>query len=312
MAHPSARSAPPAVTLLLALLAACTSATGTRQDTAPGERPADLNAAATSSAPIVQQSRRGRPSPPATSLPAAVPSPRPLATPEPPLSPNPSLRSGPVAIDLFADGDFVSQTRVDWCVPASILTMANMIEADASVPDPMPSQAKLDRRARLLSTDRLVGAGSEPEGWAGTLNELGLGPYVVTSEPTRKRAIATAARAIRLTGRPVGLLIWRGAHAWVMSGFEATADPAWTDDFAVTHIRVEDPWFPRSSSLWGNGQSPDSRIAVANLREDFLPWRRPTVRYPEKDGRFVLVLPVSDPTADRARRAASDTYLAGR
>ena len=27
------------------------------------------------------------------------------------------------------------------------------------------------------------------------------------------------------TGRPVGLLVWRGAHSWVLHGYEATADP---------------------------------------------------------------------------------------
>ena len=34
-----------------------------------------------------------------------------------------------------------------------------------------------------------------------------------------------AAKAMRTTGKPVGLLMWRGRHAWVMSGFRATADP---------------------------------------------------------------------------------------
>ena len=34
-----------------------------------------------------------------------------------------------------------------------------------------------------------------------------------------------AARAMESTGRPVGLLVWRGRHAWVMSGFKATKDP---------------------------------------------------------------------------------------
>jgi hypothetical protein len=190
--------------------------------------------------------------------------------------------------------------------------MANMSDRRSPTARSMPSQRELDRLARSLSTDRLVGAGSEPEGWAGALNTLGLGPYVVVSERTREGAIAAAARAIRLTGRPVGLLMWRGAHAWVMSGFEATADPARTDDFVVTHVRVEDAWFPRSSSIWGRGQAPDTRIAVSKLAEDFLPWRRPAVRYVEKDGRFVLVLPVPGASLAQALRSASGAHLAGR
>jgi hypothetical protein len=282
------------------------------QDAPLGERPSDAPAPTPFSAPIVRQSPAGHPSTSATSSPAAAPSPISPAAPEPTSGPDPTARLGPVAIDLFADGDFVSQARADWCVPAAILTMANMIDVRASAAERTPSQAKLDRLARALSTDRLVGAGSEPEGWAGALNHLGLGPYVVTSESTRMDAIATAARALRLTGRPVGLLLWRGAHAWVMSGFEATADPLSTDDFAVTHIRVVDPWFPRWSSIWGPGQAPDARIAVSQLAVDFLPWRRPTVRYPEKDGRFVLVLPVPDSSVGRAPRAGSASYFAGR
>ena len=199
------------------------------------------------------------------------------------------------AIDLYEKGDFVSQARSDWCVPAAIQTMANLSVDGTVRRGSVPSQGRLDRLARSLSSNRLVGPGSEPEGWAGALNKLGFGRYVVVSVRTRDGAIKAAARAMALTRRPVGLLMWRGAHAWVMSGFEATANPATTDDFRVTHVRIVDPWYPRTSSIWGAGQRPDARIAVSRLAADFLPWRRPAVRYAEKDGQFVLVLPVADP-----------------
>lgn len=198
------------------------------------------------------------------------------------------------AIDLYEKGDFVPQARSDWCVPAAIQTMANLTVSGDAADGSVPSQRRLDRLARSLSSDRLVGPGSEPEGWAGALNRLGYGPYVVVSVRTRDGAITAAARAIALTRRPVGLLMWRGAHAWVMSGFEATADPATTDDFRVTHVRIVDPWYPRTSSIWGRGQRPDTRIAVSRLAADFLRWRRPAVAYTEKDGHYVLVLPVAD------------------
>ena len=42
---------------------------------------------------------------------------------------------------------------------------------------------------------------------------------------TLDEALRLAAASIRQTNRPVGLLVWRGRHAWVMSGFKATADP---------------------------------------------------------------------------------------
>ena len=211
---------------------------------------------------------------------------------------DPPPQPGPFAIDLYDKGDFVSQSRVDWCVPASILSMMRMIDLPGE--RAAPTQANLDSLARSLSTSRLRGAGSEPEGWAGSLNRLGYGPYEVRAERTRKAAIATAARALRLTGRPVGLLVWRGAHAWVVSGFRATADPAYTDDFVVTHLSVVDPWYPRVSSIWGPSKSPDARIRMSLVAKDYLAWRRPAVRYREKDGRFVLVVPVADVTAGSA------------
>jgi hypothetical protein len=105
-----------------------------------------------------------------------------------------------------------------------------------------------------------------------------------------------------LTRRPVGLLMWRGAHAWVMSGFEATANPATNERFTVDSIRVVDPWYPRTSSIWGAGQRPDSVIPMSRLSADFLPWRRPAVRYVEKDDQYVLVLPVAGPAAARPAR----------
>ncbi|MDQ3871355.1 MAG: hypothetical protein M3301_07060 [Chloroflexota bacterium] len=195
------------------------------------------------------------------------------------------------AIDLYRRRDFVSQATKDYCVPAAVKTMINMI--GRSPGRATPSQGRIYRLARELSSWRLVGGGAEAEGWAGALNELGYGPYVVRAERTRAGAIETAARALRTTRRPVGLMVWRGAHSWVMSGFRATADPAATGRFRVTHVYVQDPWYPRISSIWGASRPPDALVPARLLTEDYLPFRRPTVRYPEKDGLFVLVLPVS-------------------
>jgi hypothetical protein len=236
-------------------------------------------------------------SPPASpSFTAVAPTVRPPATTrEPAPVPRVTPASDPFAINLYEEGDFVSQATVAWCVPGAILTMANMIDSRPARAVDLPGQGWLDRLARSLSTDRLVGPGSEPEGWAGALTELGYGPYEVRAERTREGALRVAARAMRLTDRPVGLLMWRGAHAWVLSGFEASTDPAATTDFDVTHVWIQDPWHPRTSSIWGPGKPPNTRIAVAKLTEDFLPWRRPAVPYPEKDGRFVVVLPIAPP-----------------
>lgn len=184
----------------------------------------------------------------------------------------------------------MSQATKTYCVPASMQTMMNIIDEGADRESGV--QKDLYTLARNISTDRLRGAGAEPEGWARALDALGYGPYEVDEAPSMRAAITRAARALRLTGKPVGLLMWRGAHAWVMSGFKATADPAYTNDFKVTHVYIEDPWYPRVSSIWGASRPPDALVPASRLGENYLRWRRPAVRYPEKDGLFVLVVPV--------------------
>jgi hypothetical protein len=135
---------------------------------------------------------------------------------------------------------------------------------------------------------------------------------VVVSVRSRGEAIATAARAMALTRRPVGLLMWRGAHAWVMSGFEATANPATADRYAVTSIRVVDPWYPRTSSIWGAGQRPDTVIPVAKLAADFLPGDVPPSATSRRTASYVLVLPVAARSALPPLRPLRGPFLAGR
>ncbi len=120
----------------------------------------------------------------------------------------------------------------------------------------------------------------------------GAGPYGVRSAATIDEALALAASAMASTGRPVGLLMWQGAHAWVMSGFEATADPAVDPAARVTAVRVLDPLYPRIvGAPWGPGPAPDARLSVAQLGRAFVPYR-PHSRSVQLRNRFVLVLPL--------------------
>ena len=115
-------------------------------------------------------------------------------------------------------------------------------------------------------------------------------------------AVRVAADALRRTNRPVGLIVWRGAHAWVMSGFTATADPLVGPDYRITGVYIQDPWYPRVSSIWGPGQQPNSWISIDALKADFLP-RRGGQRHADQAGKYGLVLPVDPPVpAVRARR----------
>ena len=130
---------------------------------------------------------------------------------------------------------------------------------------------------------------------AKALESLGYGRYQGHRDArTRMTAFKAAATAIRLTGRPVALLVWRGAHNWVMSGFRSTADPALGDAFKVTAPPDRGRLVPADQrSIWGASRPPDTLVPVGRMPEDYLPWRRPTGRYPGKDGKFVLIVPVA-------------------
>ncbi len=207
-----------------------------------------------------------------------------------------------VRVDLYAPGDFVSQTNLVQCVGASMQMMLNMIDG---TPDrTAATQRRLFDLARSLR-DPTVSAdprwhGASAAGWAIGLTASGAGPYAVRSAATLAEALSLAASAIARTGRPVGLLVWQGAHAWVMSGFEATSDPA-DRSALVTAVRVLDPLYPRPVvGRWGPGAAPDARLTVAQVGRVFVPYR-PHGRNARLRDRFVLVLPLAPSVPARLR-----------
>ena len=238
---------------------------------------------------------------PAPTLAAVLLSPAPEPEPEPEPEPmvlrlRPRPAPGPFAMDLYRAGDFSHQATKDWCVAGSTQTMMNIMRSgrnDHSV----RTQERIYLQGRRFSPDkrRLGPIGVDLLGWAEVLNREGFGPYVVDGAGTRRAAIRKAARALRITGRPVGLVTWRGAHSWVMSGFTATADPAWREDYEVTAVNIEDTWYPWVSTIWGASRPPGTLVPVGALAEDYLPYLRPRARYPGRDGRFMLILPVLPP-----------------
>lgn len=209
------------------------------------------------------------------------------------------------SINLYRQGDFVSQATPYWCVGASMQMMLNIVGVTDD--DSRAAQEANMEAARALGSNRwqaddeqgaeaaggaLRGAGSS--GWARGLVTLGAGSYVEQAVDGYGPAVAAAVRALRTTGRPVGLIVWRGAHAWVMSGFTATADPLIDPNARVTGVYIQDPWYPRVSSIWGPGQKPNTWISLSALKGDFLP-RRGGGQHANLAGKYVLVVPVNPP-----------------
>jgi hypothetical protein len=225
------------------------------------------------------------------------------------LLPVPATASAkPYAIDLGTRSDFVAQANFVQCVGASMQMMLNMIRpgADCSA----ATQRRLQGLAREWSgpaPDGFERQGASVVGWMVGLNRLGVGPYELVGTDTLDEALLAAARAIRLTGKPVGLLMWHGRHAWVMSGFRATTDPL-SPLVRVTAAVVEDPLYPHGSSTWGPSPSPGASLTPADLGRQFVP-RRSGGRWlaspwsAELAGKYVLVVPTQPdphPYRDRA------------
>ena len=220
------------------------------------------------------------------------PSIQPTSVPSGKPRPSPTPKPGPFRIDLYRSGAFVSELTPIWCLSAAMQTSANIMDLAAG----RKADRTKARQQMLFKLSRSIAPApdraAEPEGWAAGLTRLGYGKYTVSVQSSIRAAVQVAAKALRTTGRPVGLMVWRGAHSWVMSGFTATADPALTSHYTVTAVYIEDVWFPRISNIWGASRPPDVLVPVSKLPPDFLPWKRPQARYPAKDGKYVIVIPV--------------------
>jgi hypothetical protein len=130
-----------------------------------------------------------------------------------------------------------------------------------------------------------------PASIAAAIAAYGVPGYEVRVYPSRQDALRASAVAIGETGAPVLLLAWRGAHVWVMSGYRADADPAIFPDAVVRGAYVLDPWYPDISSIWGPSDPPGTFQDEAEMERNYLPWKRPEGKYPERDRRFIAVIP---------------------
>lgn len=277
-----------AILVTACLVASCGSGTSQDVPTAAGTSPvvgaAGPTGTADPAAAVEPTPTPGERSPgPAATSPSAAPSPTTTATPPPP-----KADPKPFAMNLYGKGDYVAQFTFEWCVGASVQMTLNMATKGSHTT--RAEQERIWEMARDRSFSPFGGA--NPRGWTAVLNHLDVGPYVLVSLPTFDDALTVAAKAIRDTDRPVGLVMWRGRHAWMMSGFESTADPRAFDEFDVTGIRVLDPLYPHGSSVWGRSPKPNSLVSPETLAKQFVLRDSTRVDLGVPPG-YLLVLPVA-------------------
>ncbi len=217
----------------------------------------------------------------------------PTATPTPTPTPTPS----PVVIayrtSLLHAGDFSRQYTRYQCVGASLQTMRNMIW---SYNNRGPNlQRRLWRIARANSRYTADG-GADPYGWATATSLAGQGRYVLIAAPTMAGAVKAAAKGIATTGRPAGIVVWHGTHAWVLTGFEATADPTQTDDYRVVTVRIADPLWPYYRVNRYRIYRPGTRLYMSSLARNFSTYHDAR-RDDRIEGLFVAIVPLLDGAA---------------
>jgi hypothetical protein len=169
--------------------------------------------------------------------------------------------------NLYREGVFVTQYTWTWCVGASAQAMLNIINGTSNTKK--KRQRKLVQYA--MNNDEHFNSntgGSDAVGFANTLNHHGGGDYRVAVSTTFKAAVRKAVKRMRLTAKPVGLLVLGGRHAWVLNGFEATRDPAKTNDFTVTHVYVMGPLYPKQTKGWFD-KPPNTRISWRDFKKPF-------------------------------------------
>jgi hypothetical protein len=215
-----------------------------------------------------------------------------LAPPSDVPNPNATPTRAPFQIDLYRPGTFVSQSNRDFCTAGAVQNMLNIMGPTVDL-----TAARQQQIADMLvsQTTRLdsYNGGFGPGGWALTMTKLGAGNYKLVIDATFDQAMRDAALAITATARPVGLLTWWGAHSWVMTGFRSDADPVlFPQTFKLKGAYIVDPFYPRLSDIWGQTLGPDTYRDMTAMAKNYIGWKRPEGHYPDRDGKWLLVIPV--------------------
>jgi hypothetical protein len=193
-------------------------------------------------------------------------------------------------IDLYRTGVFTTQKTWLWCTAADVQIIRNIVDHQT---DHTKSHQQVyfdDMRAH----DRYaipVSDGTDPGGWAWGLDHFVDTRYHVVASTSFSAALRSAVTNLRRTNLPVGITVAHGDHAWVLTGFTATADPAVTSSFTVTSVRVTGPLWGLQSTSYGYDMRPDTRLTPSQLAGFFTRWHyaRITMSW---EGRWVSIQPI--------------------
>ena len=184
-----------------------------------------------------------------------------------------------------------SVQKTDWyCVPTSIQMMLNLIKGTSD--RSRANQDKYWRYAQDNSRYPIRDNGADAAGWAAAMRHWGGGSYYVGIHTTMQASLKAAAKRMRASGKPVGMIVWgrHGGHAWVMTGFKSNADPRVTNIYTVSSVQAMGPLWPYGT-IGGKSFDPGPKewVEYAELKNKFT--ENVQHNAPAWDGRWITVLP---------------------
>ena len=197
-------------------------------------------------------------------------------------------------VDLYRPGVFTTQKTWLWCTAADIQIIRNIV--DRQVDHSRSSQQRYFAYMRAHNRyDIPLKDGVDPAGWTAGLRQFVDARYRLVASRSFDSALRSAVTNLRKTNLPVAITVSHGNHAWVLTGFTATADPAATTHFTVTSVRVVGPLWGLQSRTYGYDMRPDTRLTPSQLRGFFTPWHYTSVPM-AWENRWVSVQPVGAST----------------
>jgi hypothetical protein len=186
-------------------------------------------------------------------------------------------------MSLYRDSAWSKQATNTWCIGASIQMMLNLVTGASDHAAASQGTYMSYAFSHSLYVARI---GAEGDGWANATTAYGAGFYSIVAYPSFDAAIKAAATRMRVTGKPVGLIVKEGHHAWVMAGFTSTGgDPAVSQAFTVTSLTIMASYYGSMSY----DPAPGYVASLDYMRTKLTPY---TDDYPTVwDGGFVLIQP---------------------
>jgi hypothetical protein len=196
----------------------------------------------------------------------------------------PAVKPWAGKFNLYEASAFVTQKTYRWCVAASVQMMVNLVRNHTD--RTMATQATMIAYAQRWDNGPYgEDGGTDVTGWTTALRHFGAGNYRAVGATTAAKALRLAATAMRQTGRPAGILVMEGRHAWVLHGFESRTDPRRDRRAWITAVRISGPLYPLTQKS-GYDPHPNTRLSIAKLERYFQPSIVGSLA-----GRYVVVIP---------------------